>query len=154
MLKTQTIVRGAKEIAAKFERAAREEERTIRLSMQKSLRLVQNSAKLHLTGGNPLNVRSGRLRRSVQTDIRGSGRQMEGRVGTNIIYGPVHEYGATIQAKGGYMVFQHKGHWFHVKRVTIPKRPWLEPAFTSNTERINYYFGHDVTGMLQRTGLM
>jgi len=153
MLKMQTIIRGGKETAAKFQRAAAEEERTMRRSMQKSLRLVQRSAKRNLTGGHPLHVRSSRLRRSVDIDIRGSGRKMEGRAGTNVVYGPVHEYGATIKAKGDAMRFQIKGHWVSAQEVKIPKQSWLEPAFVSNRERINYYFGRDTSTMLHRVGL-
>jgi len=48
---------------------------------------------------------SGHLRRSIHFEVDGD----EAQIGTNVIYAPVHEFGATIKAKNApYLVFQTK----------------------------------------------
>jgi phage gpG-like protein len=43
-----------------------------------------------------------------------------------VIYGPVHQFGATIQAKhAAYLRFVVGGKWVSKKEVTIPARPFL-----------------------------
>ncbi|MEM6259678.1 MAG: HK97 gp10 family phage protein [Planctomycetota bacterium] len=52
--------------------------------------------------GTPPGVRSGNLRRSVQIDrSQNKGPRPRVRVGTNVEYAPIHEFGGTIAAKGG-----------------------------------------------------
>jgi phage gpG-like protein len=94
-----------------------------------------------LRGGGPsapthptrLRSRSGELRRSISgprgKDTSELPRAIE--VGTDLVYGPVHEFGATIKASGKpYLVFQlPAGNWVSVKKVTIPPRPFIGPAF-------------------------
>lgn len=155
MLNMQTKISGNKKLAAKLKRTGRRMDSQMERSMQKALNIVLRSAKQHLTGGLPLNVRSGRLRGSVTTRIsKKSSGSLSGAVGSNVIYAPVHEYGAEIRAKNAeYMTFKYKGMWYRLKEVTIPKRPWLGPAFESNVTRINQVFGRDVTGLLRRERL-
>lgn len=52
-------------------------------------------------------------------------------VGTNLVYAPPHEFGATIRAKNGpFLIFQlDSGEWIRTRSVTIPARPFLRPAF-------------------------
>lgn len=48
------------------------------------------------------------------------------KVGTNKIYGAVHQFGATIRPKAAKaLVFQLGGKEVHAKSVTIPARPYL-----------------------------
>lgn len=79
-------------------------------------------AKLKLRQGQPLRD-TGRLQRSItaQPDAQGV------TVGTNLLYAPVHQFGATIAPKkakrlvfpgpGGKLIF--------AKKVTIPARPFM-----------------------------
>lgn len=48
-------------------------------------------------------------------------------VGTNKVYGAVHQFGATIRPKkpGGALVFQLAGRTIIAGKVTIPARPYL-----------------------------
>ncbi|GAB4192574.1 MAG: phage virion morphogenesis protein [Thalassobaculales bacterium] len=48
-------------------------------------------------------------------------------VGTNVIYGPPHQFGATIKPKTGeYLHFRlHDGSFRKVRAVTLPPRPFL-----------------------------
>ncbi len=134
MLGMKTTVKGAASLAKEFRKIAKETKKQERRTMQKALVLVKNQAKRNLTGGNPLHVRTNTLRRSVISAITERGRRhMEGTVGTNVVYGPAHEYGS--------------------EKANLPARPWLEPAFESNLSAINKLFNRDMSGLLKRRGL-
>jgi len=50
----------------------------------------------------------------------------EVRVGTNVLYAAVHQFGATIRAKTSRgLRFRSGGNWVTKKQVTIPARPFL-----------------------------
>lgn len=155
MLNMKTTIRGGKELAKKWRAVAAKAKKQERRSMQKTLIILQNSVKRNLAGGHPLNVRSGRLRRAIGREIIERGSHIKGTVGSNVIYDPVHEYGAIIRAKtSAGMRFVIDGQWITAHEVTIPKREHYAPAFTSNRERINQLFGRDTNALLQREGLV
>ena len=60
------------------------------------------------------------------------------RVGPEAIYGAVHEFGATIHpVKGEFLWFEGKdGGLVHVRKVTIPARPYLGPALKACYQKI------------------
>lgn len=99
-------------------------------------------AKENVSLGRPgLIPRTGRLRESIK---KGPYKQLtpgsygEQRVYSNLIYAPVHEYGAVIRPKRGpYLVFrlwnffdtaEPTGPWRKARQVVIPARPYLGPA--------------------------
>ena len=55
---------------------------------------LRGAIRMKLTG-QVLNVRSKLLRNSIEVVRTGSGRE----VGTNVVYGPIHEYGGRIEPK-------------------------------------------------------
>lgn len=65
---------------------------------------------------------SGRLSKSVTAD---PGRS-EVRVGTNLIYAAIHQFGGTIKpVKGDRLIFSIGGRTVGARSVTIPARPYL-----------------------------
>lgn len=99
-------------------------------------------AKENVSLGRPgLIPRTGRLRESIR---KGPYKQLtpggygEQRVYSNLVYAPVHEYGAVIRPKRGpYLVFRlwnfsdtdaPTGPWRKARQVVIPARPYLGPA--------------------------
>lgn len=58
------------------------------------------------------------------------GRTAGARVGTNLEYAAIHEFGGTIEAKNApRLVFQvAPGEWRTAQSVTIPARPYMRPA--------------------------
>jgi phage gpG-like protein len=110
--------------------------------MQAGVLLVERAAKQNLSG-RVLRVRTGRLRSSVTTAVSGSGTDLEGRVGTNVPYGAVHEFGARPHAifplrarrlrfqTGGRVVFSRR-----VQHPGAPPRPWLGPALQEQSQQI------------------
>ncbi len=49
--------------------------------------------------GQALNVRTGRLRRSITQRVEASADEINGIVGTNVEYGKFHEYGRSVKAE-------------------------------------------------------
>ena len=111
-----------------------------------------------LTGPRPqfLGVKTGNLRASIAASpTERAGKDYITRIGTNVIYAPIHEYGGVIRAKaGGYLAFQIENvrttskrtggplkhyavdsNWVRVKQVTIPARPFMRPAIEDKQNR-------------------
>jgi len=66
-------------------------------ALEAGAREAERNAKRNLTGGNPLHVRTGALRTSIRSEVDRA--RQEARIGTDLVYGPVHEYGATIRPR-------------------------------------------------------
>lgn len=146
-----------RDLSNRLQRTGREmASRILRPQMEKAVRIVQSiSRRDYLSGPRPsrLGVRTGRLRGSITTSVSaGLGtRQIEGRVGTNVVYGPIHEYGGTIRAKRGrFLRFRIGRRWVAVRRVTIPPRPFLRTALRDAAPKIMLETGLAVSGELER----
>lgn len=150
-------LRGEKELLKRIEALPQKiRERVGQRALLKSALLVERQVKLHLTGGNPLHVRSGRLRSSITHRLERIGGDLAARVGTKLIYARIHEFGGIIRAKNHpFLVFPIRGvqtvgvrgqqlkrprhvieQWVRVKQVTIPKRPYMVPALKEKREEI------------------
>ncbi len=86
-----------------------------------------------LTGPRPafLGVVTGRLRSSIATSRPDTiGNTYFVRIGTNVEYARIHEFGGTITPKKGkYLKFKTlDGFWHSVTSVNIPARPFLRPG--------------------------
>ena len=152
MLNLATTIKGDKKLAQKFDKASKTMPKALERGMWKCVYMVQRTAKRKLTGGSPLNVRSGTLRSSLAAEVKKvHGNAYEGKVGTNIIYAKIHEYGATIRAKTGeYMRFPGAGGWVTTSEVKIPARPWLNPSLEENRKKINKTLGMEVKDHLKK----
>ena len=82
--------------------------------------------------GQVLKVRSGDLRKSLMSSSTGAIKRGQSvLVGTNKVYGAIHEFGGTIVPKNAKSLrFQVGGRWVTTQKVKIPKRPWLIPGVT------------------------
>jgi len=77
--------------------------------------------------------KSGNLRRSIVEYHNGN--SME--VGTNVVYGAIHEYGGIIRPiNGKYLTFKKGNKFIRVKQVTMPARPFIGPALYAKTQEI------------------
>ena len=159
----------------------------VRGELHRLAKTAERAAKLRVTGGNPLNTRSGRLRSSIRSGVRGGTKgghkgTIEGwlRAGGSsrkgqVKYARIHEEGGVIVprkakwltipvgpaktkagvARGGarsfkslmfmpdfkdpqkaYLIHRFSGALFFilVKRVVIPKRPFLKPSIEEAAE--------------------
>lgn len=70
--------------------------------------------------------RSGQLARSIRI-LKKTTRRI--RVGTTLIYGPIHEFGGTIRPnKGKYMRFKIGDRWVTLRGVTIKPDKYFREA--------------------------
>lgn len=91
-------------------------------------------------GGSP-RFRSGRLHRSIQQEVEAD--TGDGIVGTELVYGPIHEYGGTINHPGGTPYRFIFGRPVFLRKATgagkntsvtkphvirIPARPYFRPS--------------------------
>jgi len=101
------------------------------------------------TPGN-LHVRSGTLRRSINSKVEDYGDTLIGKLGSNVIYARVHELGAVIRPRASkYLKFQVNGKWVSVKQAVIPARPFLRPAIEENIDRMANIIKDEVMRKLQ-----
>lgn len=67
-------------------------------------------------------IERGALRDSIHSEVEGSALL----VGTNLIYGAIHQFGGIIQPRNALQLsFVMGGELFHVDNVHIPARPYL-----------------------------
>ncbi|EHS51501.1 phage virion morphogenesis protein [Rhizobium sp. PDO1-076] len=81
---------------------------------------------------------SGRLRDSINARATSD----EVRVGTNVIYGGIHQLGGTIKPKNGEaLVFRMGDRVIFAKSVTLPARPYLGISSQDETMVAETVFG-------------
>jgi len=86
--------------------------------------------------GSTLAAPTGRLRGSLTKRVTVSGGRVVAQVGTNVKYAAIHEYGGTIEAKGGGRLhFVIGGVHYSPKSVKIPERPFLRPSVAAQKSR-------------------
>lgn len=102
-------------------------EQTLVDAVTAALLLVQNSAKEKA----PKLTRT--LSRSIHIEItESSPTHAEGAVGTNVVYGPIQEFGGVVtpkKAKALHWVSKQTGEDVFAQRVVIPPHPYLRPAW-------------------------
>lgn len=71
-------------------------------------------------------LRESGMRGGLQGSITYRASRSEVEVGTNKIYGAIHQFGGTIKAKGSSkLAFKMGGRFIRTESVTIPARPYL-----------------------------
>lgn len=97
---------------------------------------MERSVKQKLNGP-VLKVRTNRLRSSVHYEIEDRAGATGATVGTNVIYGRIHEYGGVIVPKvATALKFQVGGQWVTCKKVTMPERSYLRSTLKEMTPEI------------------
>ena len=104
-------------------------------------RLVQGTARSqYLSGPRPAHLGrvTGNLARSVVVDRAGLPNYVE--VGSALPYAAVHEFGATIRARGAGRMTWGQGTngqppLRSARQVTIPARPFIGPALEDNADK-------------------
>lgn len=99
--------------------------------------------------GKPPAQATGHLRQSIKVSVEGDGRKVVGKCGTDVIYGPMLEFGtrggAIIRPKaarvlafftGGKMVFATQ-----VIQGPIKPRPWLKISFEKAMPKVKRILG-------------
>lgn len=102
--------------------------------------MLQSEIKKTLSGsspsspGKPPGVKSGSLRRSIQSVRKDD---FTRQVGSGLKYAAAQEFGSVISAKSGALKFQLKDKsWRTVKSVILPARPYLRPTLAKSKQKI------------------
>lgn len=116
--------------------------------MRKAVESVKRQVQRNLTGGNPLNVRTGLLRRSVKGRVIRKRKAYEGIVGPQRVpYARIHELGGIIRPKRAKaLVFKIGNRWIRTQKVTMPKRPYLKPAALKKSKAVAKILGKAIVG--------
>lgn len=140
MIVLTASVTGAAEVQKRFEGGALAVRERVRAQVQVlGLVLLSNIKKDKLSGG-VLNVRTGRLRRSVNEETTDAGDVIESTVGTNVVYGRFWELGFDG-------IEQVKAHTRTLRGVTQQvrtysravhqaARPFLQPALAEMRDQV------------------
>jgi phage gpG-like protein len=112
--------------------------RNLRSAMQKGLNYYRDRVVKNITSGKyGIKTKSGRLRGSMETAITGTGLNLKGFVGTNLIYAAIHEFGGVITAKRApYLVFQVAGNWVRTKTVKIKRKEYMKRTLVAEKGKI------------------
>jgi len=106
------------------------------LSLKLSVRVKESKL-----SGQSLNVKTGRLRRSINAKVAEDNGQIVGSVGTNVEYARIHELGSTKDQQVRAHMRTIKEAWgkslaqpiqiqvkAHTRKANTPARPFLKPA--------------------------
>lgn len=130
MISVDVKVIGADEAVASFKAMPGQMKIAVKKWTGLSGRQVSKFWQLHLSGPagpRTLGVRSGQLRRSVGIPERIDDETV--RVGSNMPYARIHEFGGTIFPKlGEFLRFRIGKRFVSARSVTIPARPHRQPA--------------------------
>jgi phage gpG-like protein len=139
------VVVGGERAVARFGSLPNKLRVQLRIAVQRAATLVQGHSKSDKLSGQVLNVRTGRLRRSIHTRVTESAQQVTGIVGTNVEYARVHEYGfdgivsvreqlRTSKLGKSFTVRQHARH------THVPEKSFLRSALADEREAIRAEF--------------
>lgn len=131
------VVTGDREAVEFFKRAPQALKAAAMKGVTKATLYLEGMAKRIVYAGHPEHLEgdTGHLRRSITHRLDET--RLEGETGTNVVYGPVHEYGATIrpvQASMLHWVDKASGADVFAMESVIPPRPFMGPAFEEGQE--------------------
>lgn len=90
---------GDKEMVARLGRLGKAGQQSVKTSIQRLTLKLLAKVKADKLSGQVLNVRTGRLRRSINKRVTVSGNGIFGVVGANVKYGRAHELGGPMMVK-------------------------------------------------------
>jgi phage gpG-like protein len=119
---------------------------------------MRAGALMRTTGGNPLHVRSGKLRQSIKKDTTSKPPFYSATIqagGRRAFYASVHEYGKVIRAKspGGYLRFKIGNKFITTRSVTIPKRPFLAPSLEDARKNLDADLMREAVAAFRTVGI-
>lgn len=136
---------GQKETIAKLGQLTERGKAALRVSVQRLTLQLLAKVKADKLSGQVLNVRTGRLRRSINQRVTQDAKGIFGKVGTPVKYGRAHELGETVTVKAHLrLVKEAFGRklrspvWTNVKAHTVkyPERSFLRSALKETEPEI------------------
>jgi len=122
-------IKGMRELRVNVGKLTKEIQEVLPTALKAGAELIRNDAVPRAP------YKTGTLRRSIHIEEVSN---TEVRVGTDVIYAAIQEYGGVINAKNApWLTFKtDDGEWHRVKSVTIPAHPYLRPAMDENREKV------------------
>lgn len=115
------------------------------------VKLVESKIKKSFGKTGKPNVVTGHLRRSIYSKVVDRGRTISGIIGSNLVYAAIQEEGGVIKAKRSpYLKFRINNRWVNVQQVTIPARPYIEPAIRSSLKEIGTLISDNIKKRMER----
>lgn len=109
-------IEGSKALLDRFDKLpAKIRDRVGTKALTRGSLILESHIRAQKLSGQSLRVRSGRLRSSITHRIAKENNDLVARVGTNVIYAKIHEYGGTIKPK-------------HAQHLTIPLDAAMTPS--------------------------
>lgn len=125
MITVQVV--GDREMIARLTSMTKRVRDFLRAALEREAIFETGYVKGQKLSGQVLNVRTGTLRRSINYKIEETSSRITASVGTNVIYGRVHELGAAIHR------ISSRGKSF---TINIPQRSFLASTLRDNDARI------------------
>ena len=121
-------VTGGEEAVQKFEQAKDLFLKNMQEAVARSAFRLVRHVKEDKLSGQLLNVRSGRLRRSITSTVEIEDNKVTGYVGTNVEYAHVHEYG--FHGVVGVRAYMRQGHPVraHQRMMNVTEKAFLRSA--------------------------
>lgn len=137
----QLEIRGAPQLLQKLARHPELLRHGLELAGDHLVRVVKKKL-----SGEALKVRTNRLRGSItRGPVQGREGTLQVVVGTNVIYARIHEFGGVIVPKRRkFLRFAVDGRAVFAKRVTIPKRPYIEPSIAEAAQAMVSIIGKTI----------
>lgn len=120
-------------------------------ALRKAMFYAERKAKASFgTAGKP-KVRTGTLRRSIESDVDRQYNSLVGVLFSNVVYAATQEEGRTIVPRvKDWLRFQVGGQYVFAKKVIIPARPFLGPALQDNLTKIQQIVRDEIVEQMNR----
>jgi phage gpG-like protein len=144
-VKIQATLVGGDRAVARFNAMPDRLRQELKVGITRSALLVQRDSMQNKLSGQVLQVRTGRLRRSINIKVDDSGTKVVGTVGTNVEYAAVHEYGFH----GAVTVREHLRRTVsgkqslvraHQMQMNVPEKSFLRSALQDMQPQIRIEF--------------
>jgi len=120
---------GMRHLAGKIDKAQAALKAELPRALLRAGHVVAGQAQRNVSGPRPghLGVVTNRLRSSISAVKIAP---LSVKVGTNVVYAAIHEFGGEILPKrSAFLRFKTSdGEWHAVRRVDMPARPYMRPA--------------------------
>jgi phage gpG-like protein len=98
MIDLKVSIIGAERVQARFLLGIKESRRKVEDEVKRLGIMLLNKVKSEKLSGQVLNVKTGRLRRSINMKFTSSANSASASVGTNLVYARIHEFGGQTRA--------------------------------------------------------
>ena len=147
-------ITGMDEVMARLNVAPQRLTESLRIAMTRLSIIVQSAVKEQKLTGQALSVRTGTLRRSINRVVSQDDGGIYATIGTNVVYGAVHEYGYQgPQAVRAHTRTSVLGNQYTVgaftRQVNLPERSFLRSTLAEREGEIQLTLRQAVLKALQ-----